>query len=112
MKKNNTIGIEGIDTRHLTRIIRESGVMNGAILTTFDPADPANKAETEKLLETIRAYAVTDAVKSVTCEKPEVFHEKGETHIVLMHYGCKRNIVRCLVKARLQGDGDACLCHR
>ena len=98
LKKNNTIGIEGIDTRHLTRIIRESGVMNGAILTTFDPADPANKAETEKLLETIRAYAVTDAVKSVTCEKPEVFHEKGETHIVLMHYGCKRNIVRCLVK--------------
>ena len=42
LKKNNTIGIEGIDTRHLTRIIRESGVMNGAILTTFDPADPAN----------------------------------------------------------------------
>ena len=98
LKKNNTIGIEGIDTRHLTRIIRESGVMNGAILTTFDPADPANKAETEKLLETIRAYAVTDAVKSVTCEEPEVFNEKGETNIVLMHYGCKRNIVRCLVK--------------
>ena len=46
LKKNNTIGIEGIDTRHLTRIIRESGVMNGAILTTFDPADLANKAET------------------------------------------------------------------
>ena len=72
--------------------------MNGAILTTFDPADPANKAETDKLLETIRAYAVTDAVKNVTCAAPEVFNEKGETHIVLMHYGCKRNIVRCLVK--------------
>ncbi len=50
LKKNNTIGIEGIDTRHLTRIIRESGVMNGAILTTFDPADPANKAQTDDLL--------------------------------------------------------------
>ena len=98
LKKNNTIGIEGIDTRHLTRIIRESGVMNGAILTTFDPADPANKAETDKLLEEIRAYAVTDAVKSVTCAEPEVYNEKGETHIVLMHYGCKRNIIRCLVK--------------
>ena len=72
--------------------------MNGAILTTFDPADPANKAETDKLLEEIRAYAVTDAVKSVTCAEPEVYNEKGETHIVLMHYGCKRNIVRCLVK--------------
>ncbi len=31
LKKNNIIGIEGIDTRHLTRIMRESGVMNGAI---------------------------------------------------------------------------------
>ena len=51
LKKNNTIGIEGIDTRHLTRIIRESGVMNGAILTTFDPADPANKEKTDALLD-------------------------------------------------------------
>ena len=50
LKKNNTIGIEGIDTRHLTRIIRESGVMNGAMLTTFDPADPANKDKTDALL--------------------------------------------------------------
>ena len=98
LKKNGIIGIEGIDTRSLTRTLRESGVMNGAILTTFDPADPANKAETDKLLEEIRAYAVTDAVKSVTCAEPEVYNEKGETHIVLMHYGCKRNIVRCLVK--------------
>ena len=98
LKKNNTIGIEGIDTRHLTRIIRESGVMNGAILTTFDPADPANKEKTDALLAEIRAYAVTDAVKNVTCAEPEVFNPAGETHIVLMHYGCKRNIVRCLVK--------------
>ena len=51
-----------------------------------------------KVLAQIRAYAVTDAVKNVTCEKPEVFNPQGETHIVLMHYGCKRNIVRCLVK--------------
>ena len=37
-------------------------------------------------------------MKSVTCAEPEVYNEKGETHIVLMHYGCKRNIIRCLVK--------------
>ena len=36
--------------------------MNGAILTTFDPADPANKAETEALLAEIRAYAVHDVM--------------------------------------------------
>ena len=37
-------------------------------------------------------------MKNVTCAEPEVFNPQGETHIVLMHYGCKRNIVRCLVK--------------
>ena len=98
LKKNNIIGIEGVDTRHLTRIIRESGVMNGAILTEFDPADPANAARTEALLAEIRAYAVTDAVKTVTCAAPEVYNPQGGLHIALMDYGCKRNIVRCLTK--------------
>ena len=51
------------------------------VAQAFDPADPANKAETDKLLEEIRAYAVTDAVKSVTCAEPEVYNEKGETQI-------------------------------
>ena len=98
LKKNNIIGIEGIDTRHLTRIIRESGVMNGAILTGFDPADPANHDRTEALLAEVRAYAVTGAVAAVTCKAPEVHNPAGSPHIVLMDYGCKRNIVRCLVR--------------
>ncbi|MCI2047329.1 MAG: carbamoyl phosphate synthase small subunit [Faecalibacterium sp.] len=98
LKANGIIGIEGIDTRHLTRILRESGVMNGAILTEFDPADAANAEKTAALLKTIRAYAVTDAVKSVTCAAPETYNAAGETHVVLMDYGCKRNIVRCLTK--------------
>ena len=98
LKKNNIIGIEGIDTRHLTRIIRESGVMNGAILTEFDPADPANKERTEALLAEVKAYAVTGAVAAVTCKEPEVHNPAGSPHIVLMDYGCKRNIVRCLTR--------------
>lgn len=98
LKQNNIIGIEGVDTRHLTRVIRESGVMNGAILTEFDPADPANRPRTDALLARIRAYAVTDAVKSVTCAAPQVHNPAGAPHIALMDYGCKRNIVRCLVK--------------
>ena len=98
LKKNNIIGIEGIDTRHLTRVIRESGVMNGAILTGFDPADPANRDKTEALLAEVRAYAVTGAVAAVTCGAPEVHNPAGAPHIVLMDYGCKRNIVRCLTR--------------
>jgi len=98
LKANGVIGIEGIDTRHLTRIIRESGVMNGAILTEFDPRAAENAEKTAALLETIRAYAVTDAVKSVTCAAAQTYNESGAPHVVLLHYGCKRNIVRCLVK--------------
>ncbi len=98
LKKNGIIGIEGVDTRRLTRLIRESGVMNGAILTEFDPADPANAEKTAALMAEIRAYTVTDAVKSVTCKEPEVYNPGGALHIVLMDYGCKRNIVRCLTK--------------
>ena len=56
LKKNGIIGIEGIDTRSLTRTLRESGVMNGAITTEFDPdAEPEKKAA---LLPEIAAYAV------------------------------------------------------
>ena len=71
LKKNNTIGIEGIDTRHLTRIIRESGVMNGAITTEFDPdAEPEKKTA---LLPEIAAYAVVNAVKAVTCSEAKTY---------------------------------------
>src|SRR5699024_11223272 len=46
----------------------------------------------------VRAYAVTGAVAAVTCGAPEVHNPAGAPHIVLMDYGCKRNIVRCLTR--------------
>ena len=82
LKKNGIIGIEGIDTRSLTRTLRESGVMNGAITTEFDPdAEPEKKAA---LLPEIAAYAVVDAVKTVTCREavtyePTAAGEWGDT---------------------------------
>ena len=103
LKKNGIIGIEGIDTRSLTRTLRESGVMNGAITTEFDPdAEPEKKAA---LLPEIAAYAVVDAVKTVTCREavtyePTVAGAWGDTplHVALLDLGCKNNIVRCLQK--------------
>ena len=103
LKKNGIIGIEGIDTRSLTRTLRESGVMNGAITTEFDPdAEPEKKAA---LLPEIAAYAVVDAVKTVTCRKAVTYEPTaagawGDTplHVALLDLGCKNNIVRCLQK--------------
>ena len=87
----NIIGLFGIDTRRLTRILRESGVMNGAITD-----DISNK---EELLKKINAYSIVDAVKSVTVEKAEEFKaENAKYNIVLMDYGTKNNIMKSLRK--------------
>ena len=55
LESRGIIGLYGIDTRQLTRIIREHGVMNGRITTDPDEAD----------MEEIRSYLVKDAVDSV-----------------------------------------------
>ena len=80
-------GIAGIDTRALTRILRECGTMN-ATITDAVPAD----------LTALRAYAVTDAVASVTCAAATVYPAEGETRhrVALLDFGAKRNIIRSL----------------
>lgn len=80
-------GIAGIDTRALTRILRECGTMN-ATITDAVPAD----------LVAVRAYAVTDAVAAVTCAAATVYPAEGETHyrVALLDFGAKRNIIRSL----------------
>ena len=96
LKQQNIIGLQGVDTRRLTRIIRESGVMNGALTTEYDSAEAA--LADAALMERIRAYAVTDAVDSVTVDHEETYHEEGEFHVALMDFGYKRNILRSLVQ--------------
>ena len=96
LKENGIIGIEGIDTRRLTRTLRESGVMNGAITTEFDPDAEPDKLTA--LMPGINAYAVTDAITSVSCAAPRDYNPEGEYHVALLDLGCKNNIVRCLAK--------------
>ena len=103
LKDQGIIGIEGIDTRALTRVLRESGVMNGAITTEFAPEQQQERLS--QLMPAIRKYAVTGAVAAVTCTEPQCFAPtagvaQGEEplHIALLDLGCKNNIVRCLCK--------------
>ena len=92
LKQQQVIGLYDVDTRHLTKIIRETGVMNGAITTDENYVK-------EALLEQIRAFAVKDAVKSVTCPQPEEFPSLDHTRkVVLFDFGYKFNIRRELVK--------------
>ena len=89
LKKHNIPGICGIDTRELTRQIREDGVKNALICRQI-PKD----------LSAVRSYAVRDAVAGVSCRAPRFFPAEGERRfsVVLIDYGAKRNIVRSLCR--------------
>ena len=93
LKEHNIIGINNIDTRCLTRTIREAGVMNGAI-TTEDVY-----AKKDELLEQIRAFSVRDAVKNVTNTETLTYEpEEKKYRVVLFDFGYKRNIRQELIK--------------
>lgn len=88
LKKYAVPGIAGIDTRHLTRISREHGVMNGLITTRED-------FNLQEELERIRAYKVTGVVREVSCREKRVLPGDG-FKVALMDYGAKRNIEKSL----------------
>lgn len=89
LKENNIVGVYDVDTREITKIIRESGVMNALITSNPRNAD----------LEKIKAYKITDAVKSVSSVKPAMSaSQEHKFNVVLIDYGTKKNIVRELNK--------------
>lgn len=90
LKENGIVGLYGIDTRALTKIVRESGVMNGKIVTEGTAMSFAD----------LKSYTITEAVKNTTCESEEVFTPEGgvKRRVVLFDLGAKRNICRELVK--------------
>ena len=92
LKKYGIIGLYDIDTRRLTRIIRESGVMNGMITNEPD----LDKA---KCLEQINAYTVGNVVPKVSVGAPEEYKaDNAKYKVALIDYGYKHNIRRELLK--------------
>ena len=89
LKEQGVPGLWGVDTRELTRIIREHGVMNATICDEI-PAD----------LTVVKTYAVTGVVEAVTCAAASVQPAEGEEkfRVSLIDYGAKRNIIRELQK--------------
>lgn len=93
LKEQNIIGIHSIDTRSLTRKIREAGVMNG-VITTENPAD-----KKDELLAQLKEYKVKGAVKTVTGTETRVYSNDAPKYkVALFDFGYKRNIRNELVK--------------
>ena len=109
LKENGVVGIQGLDTRALTRHLRDRGAQNGIISTVdFDPESLVRKARS------IPSMAGLDLASSVSCDKPYHWTEKLwdlETgygtalpaelkyKVVAYDFGIKYNILRCLVSA-------------
>lgn len=87
LKANNVIGIYGIDTRELTKTVREAGVMNAAI--TSKPLKDFSK---------IKKYAIKNAVAGVTSDEIVYSGSPDGLRIAVWDFGAKENITRELVK--------------
>ena len=87
LKDKGICGICGVDTRQITRIIREEGVMNAGIFS----APPADLSE-------IQAYSCTGVVAQVSHREKRIFPAQGQEKftVALIDYGAKQNIIRCL----------------
>ncbi|WP_271715387.1 carbamoyl phosphate synthase small subunit [Anaeromicropila herbilytica] len=88
LKVNDIPGIAGIDTRALTKILREKGTMNGMITTN-------ENFVLDEVLEKLKGYTTAGVVKKVTCDERKVFPGNG-FKVALMDFGSKNNIVRSL----------------
>ncbi len=109
LASNNVVAIADIDTRKLTRILREKGAQTGAIIA--GEVDEAKALATAKnMIAGFPGMAGMDLAKVVTCDKAYAFTEsewalgEGYTqapaqkfHVVAFDYGVKRNILRMLV---------------
>ena len=89
LKRKGIPGICGVDTRELTRIIREEGVMNARICAEV-PSDTSD----------IASYAVRGVVAQVSRRGAQVYPAEGERRfsVTLLDYGAKRNIIRSLCR--------------
>lgn len=91
LKQHKIMGLEGIDTRALTRVLRDNGTMLGIITTRVDDLTPS------QIKQKFDTYTNKDAVKEVTPKEKHVMSGKG-THLAVIDCGIKKGILRDLHK--------------
>lgn len=88
LKEQDIPGIARVDTRALTKILREKGTMNGMITTN-------ENYNLEEIIPKLKAYRVGDVVSKVTCKEKYILPGDGYK-VALMDFGAKNNIARSL----------------
>lgn len=100
LQNNDVVAIADIDTRRLTRLIRDKGAQAGCIATGVDHAqDPIARAQEFAGLQGMDLAQVVSCTESYSWTEPPWQETAGATrfHVVAYDYGIKRNILRLLV---------------
>jgi len=87
LKREKVPGVTGIDTRQLTKVLREHGVMMGRL-----------EFEGSESCEDIAAYETINWVDKVSCKDIIRYNEGAGRKVVLVDCGVKANIIRCLIR--------------
>jgi carbamoyl-phosphate synthase small subunit len=106
---NNVVAISDIDTRRLTRLLRDKGAMGGCIMAgdNIDSDEVIAKAKSfaglkgmdlAKEVTTADSYQWTGSVWDLETNQPKVVESEAKFHVVAYDYGVKRNILRMLVE--------------
>ena len=95
LKREGVPALTGIDTRRLTKVLRESGVMMGRIEVKSE------EVKSEKFTE---EYGSVNWVEKVSCKEVKTYQPYGEKkhRVVLVDCGVKANIIRCLLKRGIE----------
>ena len=89
LERTGVVALYGVDTRRLTKTIRENGVMNGIITKDGNPD--------ASVFKKLKEYRIKDVVEVCSCKKIESYGE-GDKHIAVMDYGESANLVAEFVK--------------
>ncbi|MDE5571835.1 MAG: glutamine-hydrolyzing carbamoyl-phosphate synthase small subunit [Prevotella sp.] len=88
LKREHVPGVTGIDTRQLTKVLREHGVMMGRLVFEGAAEQPSTEQED---------YGTVNWVERVSCKEVIRYHEGAGKKVVLVDCGVKANIIRCLL---------------
>ncbi len=90
LKREKVPGVTGIDTRALTKVLRERGVMMGRLVFSED-------SEISEEVELSEKYSSVNWVARVSCKEIVRYNEGVGKKVVLVDCGVKANIIRCLI---------------
>ena len=92
LKREKTPALTGIDTRRLTKVLREHGVMMGRIILSEEL-----RVKSEEFA-TAQDYGSVNWVEKVSCKEVITYNQGAGKRVVLVDCGVKANIIRCLIR--------------